>query len=297
MTLAIVRWISRRTVSAGPFCPSAELERAGASAGGGESPSTPSTIRQSRLMKRQAPSMPASVHSRSRSGGLSESMKRPSRIGAVGVDHPSGSTTFLRDFDIFSERPTTTGSPSRAPRPVALTHDLVGRKPCRRRRGIRLVADHALRHQPGERLVDAEIAAAPERPGEEPRIEEVQNRMLDAADVLIDRQPVIHGTPVERLGACGEQKRAKYHEDLEKRIEGIGLPNRPGPRQFGQAVCFHVGCRSSGLPGRLKSTSSGSVTGRSAAGTGTMPHAAQCRMGIGQPQYRCRRRPNRGADS
>jgi hypothetical protein len=38
------------------------------------------------------------------------------------------------------------------------------------------------------------------------------------------------------------------------------------------------------LPGREKSTSSGSTTGNWSAGTGTAPQASQWITGIGQPQ-------------
>ena len=54
--------------------------------------------------------------------------------------------------------------------------------------------------------------------------------------------------------------------------------------QFGHVVVFHVGWRSSGLPGLSKVTSSGSVTGSSATGAGTTPHFSQWMIGIGQPQ-------------
>src|SRR5262249_17750971 len=63
------------------------------------------------------------------------------------------------------------------------------------------------------------------------------------------------------------------------------------PPQVGQATCFQVGCRASGLPGSEKSALSGNRTGRSFSGTGTTPHLAQRITGIGQPQERWRDTP------
>ena len=56
---------------------------------------------------------------------------------------------------------------------------------------IGLVQHHALREQAGERFVDVRVAELVHRAGEEARIEQMQDRVLDAADILVDRQPVI----------------------------------------------------------------------------------------------------------
>src|SRR4051812_31718431 len=65
--------------------------------------------RHSRDMYRQVPCTPYSVHSKSRSGGLSESIN----ILAVSAPYSwvmtSGTTRFFLDLLIFSERPTCTG--------------------------------------------------------------------------------------------------------------------------------------------------------------------------------------------
>jgi hypothetical protein len=53
------------------------------------------------------------------------------------------------------------------------------------------VHDHALREQAGERLVEADVPGLPHRAGKEAAVEEVQDRVLDAADILIDRHPSI----------------------------------------------------------------------------------------------------------
>ena len=61
-------------------------------------------------------------------------------------------------------------------------------------------------------------------------------------------------------GASGEQKRAKYQE-LSTKVSQVSVSRRDASPQRGQSTCFQVGWWSSGLPGREKSTSSGSFTG------------------------------------
>ena len=81
----------------------------------------------------------------------------------------------------------------------------------------------------------------------------------------------------------GSVKRAKY-QDESTNVSIVSVSRRAGLPQCGQATCFQVGWRSSGLPGWSKVTSSGSLTGRSLAGTGTTPQLSQWMTGIGQPQ-------------
>ncbi len=64
-----------------------------------------------RWTKRHAPSIPASDHSRSRSGGLSDSMNQRAASAPYWSRISVGSTVFFLDLDIFSTRPTVTGSP------------------------------------------------------------------------------------------------------------------------------------------------------------------------------------------
>jgi hypothetical protein len=59
------------------------------------------------------------------------------------------------------------------------------------------VRDHALGEQAGERLVEVEQAAGRHGAGVEARVEQVQDRVLDAADVLVDGQPVVGRGPLE----------------------------------------------------------------------------------------------------
>src|ERR1700733_4306838 len=85
------------------------------------------------------------------------------------------------------------------------------------------------------------------------------------------------------VSARGEQKRAKYQED-SKKVSKVSVSRRAAPPQLGQLTYFQVGCRSSGLPGWSKLTSSGSLTGGSCSGTGTSAQDGQRMIGIGQPQ-------------
>src|SRR6266849_985680 len=88
---------------------------------------------------------------------------------------------------------------------------------------------------------------------------------------------------VGRDSSQGSVNRAKYQDESTK-VSMVSVSRVASPPQRGQTTYFQVGWRSSGLPGRSNSTSSGSFTGKSAPGTGTTPHDLQWRMGIGQPQ-------------
>src|SRR3954469_16641722 len=87
---------------------------------------------------------------------------------------------------------------------------------------------------------------------------------------------------VGAVASHGSVKRMKYQEESTN-VSMVSVSRRAGPEHFGHLTFFHAGCRSSGLPGVSKETSSGSVTGRSLAGTGTVPHLSQWMIGIGQP--------------
>ena len=169
-------------------------------------------------------------------------------------------------------------------RAVVGAFDLVRHQPVAVCGAVGLVADHALGEQAGERLVEVEIAAALQRAREEARVEQMQDRVLDAADILVDRQPVVdrrRGRTARRRAAS--RSAAKYQDESTK-VSSVSVSRRAGPPQAGQATCFQVGWCSSGLPGLSKSTSSGSTTGSWSSGTGTMPQPSQWMTGIGQPQ-------------
>ena len=65
-------------------------------------------------------------------------------------------------------------------------------------RSIGLVSHHSLREQAGERLGHADLADPLQRAGPEAGVEQVQDRMLDTADILRDRQPLLGLGAVER---------------------------------------------------------------------------------------------------
>src|ERR1700689_2522711 len=104
--------------------------------------------------------------------------------------------------------------------------------------------------------------------------------------------PIYWSTGIQRsttlrlVGAVsihGSVKRSKYHDESTK-VSIVSVSRVAGAPHCGHLTCFQVGWRSSGLPGRSKVTSSGSVTGKSDFGTGTTPHFSQWMIGIGQPQ-------------
>ena len=117
-----------------------------------------------------------------------------------------------------------------------------------------LVEHHALGQEPGEGLVQGDVAEVVKRAGEEPRVDEVQTSVLDAADVLVDRRP-LGGALVEDRGLEPRAREAQLvPARLHERVHGVGV------------------------------ASSGASTGSWSAGTGTMPHAVQWITGIGVPQ-------------
>ena len=136
---------------------------------------------------------------------------------------------------------------------------------------------HALGEQPGEGLRQARdarcrcIAA-----GEEAAVEQVQDRVLDAADILVHRQPGSTAARVTGSAARGEQKRAKYQE-LSTKVSQVSVSRRAGLPQRGQATCFQVGWWSSGLPGPSRS-----------------PRRPAASPATGRPAPAPRRRPRNG---
>ena len=110
------------------------------------------------------------------------------------------------------------------------------------------------------------MAGRRHRAREEAAVEQMHDRVLGAADILVDRQPARGlGRLVGASAFHGSVKRAMYQDESTK-VSMVSVSRRAGLPHCGQATCFQVGWRSSGLPGWSKSTSSGSVTGRSAVG-------------------------------
>ena len=65
----------------------------------------------------------------------------------------------------------------------------------------------------------------------------------------------------------------------------VSVSRRASPPHDGQATCTQSSAAASGeRPFGRKSSISGSSTGSSSSGTGTMPQRSQWIIGIGQPQ-------------
>ena len=63
--------------------------------------------------------------------------------------------------------------------------------------------DHALREQTGEGFIHGKMPRFLHGAGEEARIEQMQNRMLNPANILINRQPAIHRAARDRFRRAG----------------------------------------------------------------------------------------------
>ena len=120
--------------------------------------------------------------------------------------------------------------------------DLFRQQPGAVGRAVGLVADHALGEQAVERLVAAGHLHLAHGAGPEARIEQVQDRVLDAADILVDRHPVVVLLAIERRRL--EMRRGETVEvpaRIDEGVERVGLAPR-------RAAAFGTGDM---LPGRV----------------------------------------------
>ena len=182
----------------------------------------------------------ASVHSISFSGGATNMTYSRSASAPNFWIMSSGSTTLPFDFDI--------------------TWPFFSTMPCVSRR----VNGSLMRRH-------AEIA---EDAREEPRVDQVQDRVLDAAAVEVDRPPVADLLRIERqLGrSFGSQNRKKYHDESTN-VSIVSVSRRAGPSQFGHVVLTNSGiCASGESPRPLNSATFGSSTG--SVVVGNRHHAA-----------------------
>ena len=158
----------------------------------------------------------------------------------------SGSTVFRLDFDIFSIEPIFTSSPvavsvRAAAVAAGLDLDLGRRRPAAVGLLVGLVHHHALGEHAGERLVEPDVAGHLHGAGEEARIEQVQDRVLDAADVLVDRHEAIHhAARGRRFSFHGSVKRAKYHDESTN-VSIVSVSRVAFPPHVGHVTCFQVG--------------------------------------------------------
>ena len=239
-TFASALWLALRSANA------AAENCAGRAAGAVRpiSPASP-TSRHSRCTKRAAPCTPRSVHSTSRSGGESDSMNQRATSAPYSPMISSGSTVLRFDFDIFSIGPISTSSPvaisvARRASPFFDFH-LRGRGPFAVLPAKGLVHHHALGEQSGERLFEPDVTGLFHGAGEEAAVEQMQDRVLDAADILIDRHP---GVGDGRIGRCALDPRIGEAGEIPRRvrrsIHGVGLAPRRAAALRTMHV-FHVG--------------------------------------------------------
>ncbi len=179
------------------------------------------------------PSTPASFHSSDWSGGAANIENRRT-VSAPNLPTIScGSTPLFFDFDIFSVPPMTdglaVGLQRRAGDAAALVADgfHVGRvDPVLRTIAVLAVEglgdDHALREQVGRRLVAVDQALVAHELVIEAEVQQVQDRVLDAADVLVDRRPVLRAL-VDLLRRAGRGVARVVPARLHEGVEGVGL--------------------------------------------------------------------------
>ena len=146
-----------------------------------------------------------------------------------------------------------------------------------------LVLDHALAQQVGEGLVHTQQAQVAQCLGKEAAVEQVQNGVLDAADVVIDGHPTIGSLAGEgQLGVVRVGIAQVIPAGASEGVHGIGLAlgRAAADRAGGLVELLALG---EGLAG-ARSRFSGSVTGSWSSGTGTMPQCSQWMAGMGLPQ-------------
>ncbi len=83
-----------------------------------------------------------------------------------------------------------------------------------------------LREQAGERLGQRQVAGVAHGAGEEARIEQVQDRVLDAADVLVDRQPAVGDGGSVGVAASGGGETDEVPGRVDEGVHGVGLAQR-----------------------------------------------------------------------
>ena len=155
-----------------------------------------------------------------------------------------GSIVLRFDLLIFSTRPATTGRRSAAvtqwPASSRTTSPGSSHAPASSLK-VRCVIIPWV-NRPANGSAEIEIAAGRHRPGVEAGVEQMQHRMLDATDILVDRQPVVGrlATEGQRRSRLASQKRAKYQE-LSMKVSNVSVSRRAGSPQRGQATCFQVG--------------------------------------------------------
>jgi hypothetical protein len=133
-----------------------------------------------------------------------------------------------------------------------------------------------------------------EEPRPESRVQQVQDRVLDAADVLIDRQPILDPRIQHGLVVVAQAKRRKYQDESTK-VSMVSVSRRAAAPHFGHFTARKRSSLSSGLPLPSGTRSTGSTTGSCSSGTGTVPQPRSGSSGWGNPNSAAARCPNRAA--
>ena len=132
--------------------------------------------------------------------------------------------------------------------------------------------DHALVEQPQHRLVEVHDAQVAQRLGEEARVQQVHGGVLDAAGVLVDRQPVVAARLSQGMSSAAAAGRASSKarrrrtgtSDEHMKVSMVSVSRSASPPHCGQVTWRKPSWYFSGLsPVGRNSASSGSSTGRS----------------------------------
>ena len=82
----------------------------------------------------------------------------------------------------------------------------------------------------GERLIECDVTGGLHGAGEEAGVQEMQDRVLDAADILVDRhQPVHHGARGRRLLVPRIGEAREIPRRIDKGIHGVGFARGLSP--------------------------------------------------------------------
>src|ERR1700754_4503801 len=119
-------------------------------------------------------------------------------------------------------------------------------------------------------------------------IARVKKRLYNRCRIACSTPPIYWSTGIIRLATAGvvgafsfqgSVKRVKYQDESTK-VSMVSVSRCALAPQLGQETSFQGGGWSSAVPGLSKVASSGNVTGRSLAGTGTTSHLGQWITGI-----------------
>lgn len=151
---------------------------------------------------------------------------------------------------------------------------------------------HALGEEVLERLVVLDEAEIAHHLRPEAGVEQMEHGVLDAADVLVHRHPIVGALVDHGRGAVGRAVALEVPGAVDEGVHRVGfaLGVAAALRDLTLRKDSHL---VSGLPEPSGIRSSGSTTGRSCSGTGTGPQHGQLIIGIGCPSSAGGRCPSR----